>query len=234
MATLSQLSAFSPGDKGAEAELPAACVHPAVTDILGSFATGARNNPFPPPASLWVAMDRLGWAQHWLAFLLWGSVQLSTTVASWGLQDSPPENQERIQLQWVLVCLSQLCRWGPTAELLLVAKGRSFHFHWGLSQLCSWSSVQCTVSQIHCTGCHKLQVIPTFFFFYNLKSLTLKFEIISNQCCQENSEALGPVFISQYQTISRKSHKNICALLFLKRLPKGVNSEKKQFRSLHR
>lgn len=73
-----------------------------------------------------------------------------------------------------------------------------------------------------------------FFFFYNLKSLTLQFEIISNQCCQENSEALGPVFISQYQTISRKSYQNICALLFLKRLPKGVNSEKKQFRSLHR
>lgn len=52
LATLSQLSAFSPGDRAAEAELPAACVHPAVTDILGSFPTGARNNPFPPPASL--------------------------------------------------------------------------------------------------------------------------------------------------------------------------------------
>lgn len=77
-----------------------------------------------------------------------------------------------------------------------------------------------------------MQVIPTFFF--NLKSLTSQFEIISKQYYQENSEALGPVFLSQYQTVSRKSYQNVCAILSLKRLPKGVNSENKQFRNLHR
>lgn len=49
-------------------------------------------------------------------------------------------------------------------------------------------------------------------FFFNLESLTLQFEIISKQCCQDTSEALGPVFISQYQTVSRKSYQNICAV----------------------
>lgn len=214
--TLSQPTAFLPWWPGSQAPC-SQLGHPAIT-FWGSFPRGARNNLYPPPASLWVTMNRLNWAQHWPAFPLWCSVQLSTSVPS-----SSREPRTEISCSESLsVCLSfadgerqQRCY---KVEILIFIE--VYH-----NCVCR---VQCNITQIHSTRLS--QAAGYSYFFFNLRSLTLQFEIISKQCCQENSEALGPVFISQYQTVSRKSCQNICSL---KRLPKGVKSENKHFRNPH-